>query len=113
MQRATLALLLIFCTTHFAVFTAPLGVVTAASPIIRPRLFLSGETVPGLRSVIQLRVAIEKSDQLAEQWQRIMKLVGNDRESPVILPANFQHPSRREEHRLTANPDYWVCRGAS
>ena len=94
-------------------FTAPLGVVTAASPIIRPRLFLSGEIVPGLRSVIQLRVAIEKSDQLAEQWQRIMKLVGNDRESPVILPANFQHPSRREEHRLTANPDYWVCRGAS
>ena len=89
MQRAIRALLLIFCTTQLGGFLSPLRVVTAASPTIRPRLFLSGETVPGLKSVRQLKVAIKKSDQLAAQWQRIMDLVGKDRDSSVILPANF------------------------
>lgn len=75
-----------------------------------PHIYVTGEPVPGLRSVGELRRAIG-AGRTRELWERVLQGAEEAAGSDPLVPSS-PVPGRGPEHVAHANRDYVVCRAA-
>ncbi len=84
---------------------------SASRTALHPRILLTQESLPDLRSINDVRASIDAGGYAAEIWQRLLQKAELDLNAAPLTPSSM-FPGRSAGAAKHNNPDYTVCHAA-